>query len=123
LKNGIKTVIKQKGGLLAKGRALGIQFETLFENDLYLTLSKHAVKEAMRLKDTFIAKSIPLKYEAYTNQLFPILANEHLEILSKKYVMLNQGSEDANHTVVRICTSWATDTEQMNQLIEDINKL
>lgn len=123
LQHGVKTVIKQKGGLLAKGRALGIQFEVLFEDDLYLELSQHAVDQAMRLKQAFLDKGISLRYEAYTNQLFPILQNKQLEELEKTYVMLEQEAVDDDHRVVRICTSWATDVKVIDQFIKDIQAL
>ncbi len=123
LHHGMKTIIKQKGGLLAKGRALGIQFEVLFKNDLYLELSHHAVEQAMRLKKAFLDKGIALRYEAYTNQVFPILQNSQLEVLEKSYVMLKQEPVGDNHRVVRICTSWATDAKVINQFIKDIQAL
>lgn len=123
LHHGVKTVIKQKGGLLAKGRALGVQFEVLFENDLYLELSQHAVDQAMRLKKAFINKGISLRYEAYTNQLFPILHDKQLEELEKTYVMLNQEAIGDDHRVVRICTSWATDAKVIDQFIKAIQAL
>ena len=39
-------LIKQHGALLAKGRLLGIQFETLFTDGLYERLGAHAVRLA-----------------------------------------------------------------------------
>ena len=123
LQYGVKTVIKQKGGLLAKGRALGIQFEVLFEDDLYLELSQHAVTQAMRLKNAFIEKGITFRYEAYTNQLFPILQHKQLEELEKNYVVLHQETVGHYHRVVRICTSWATDSKVIDQFILDIQAL
>ena len=123
LQYGVKTVIKQKGGLLAKGRALGIQFEVLFEDDLYLELSQHAVTQAMRLKNAFIEKGITFRYEAYTNQLFPILQHKQLEELEKNYVVLHQETVGHDHRVVRICTSWATDSKVIDQFILDIQAL
>ena len=123
IKKGFRAMMKQKGGLLAKGRALGIQFEMLFENDLYFELSKHAVNLAMRLKDTFDDLNITLKYEAYTNQLFPILPNKVLEQLEEKYVFLKMDQEDDEHSIVRLCMTWATKSENVDALIDDINKL
>lgn len=123
LQYGVKTVIKQKGALLAKGRALGIQFEVLFQDDLYLELSQHAVTQAMRLKSAFIEKGIRFRYEAYTNQLFPILQHKQLEELEKNYVMLNLETVGDDYRVVRICTSWATDSKVIDQFILDIQAL
>lgn len=123
IKKGFRSITKQKGGLLAKGRALGIQFEVLFEDNLYFKLSEHAVRLAMKLKDTFEILGIPLKYEAYTNQLFPILPNRVLEGLQKKYIFLKMGPEDEEHTLIRICMTWATKEENVDALINDLHKL
>lgn len=123
IKCGFKTLMKQKGSLLAKGRALGIQFEVLFENDLYLDSSRHAVDQAMRIKQTFSSREIPLKYEAHTNQLFPILTKSQINSLNKKYSMLEYQTVDENHSVIRICTSWGTRKENVDAFIQDIKKL
>ena len=123
IKKGFRSVIKQKGGLLAKSRALGIQFEVLFEDNLYFELAQHAVKLAMKLKDTFKELNIPLKYEAYTNQLFPILPNNVLKRLQEKYVFLEMNQEDEENTLIRICTTWATMEENVDALISDLYKL
>ena len=123
IKKGFRAMMKQKGGLLAKGRALGIQFEVLFEENLYFELSKQAVNLAMRLKDAFDDLNISLKYEAYTNQLFPILPNKVLEQLEVKYVFLKMDQEDEEHSIVRLCMTWATKSENVDALIDDLNKL
>ena len=70
--------------------------------------------------DFFLDKGIDLRYEAYTNQLFPILHDEQLEELEKKYIVLRQESVGEHHRVVRICTNWATDVKVIDQMIEDI---
>lgn len=118
-----QTVIKQKGGLLAKGRTLGIQFEVLFEDKLYFELSKNAVTKAMQIKEALLDQGIQLKYEASTNQLFPIMPNAWLEILEEKYKFNFWHKENETETVVRICTSWDTTSENVEALIEGIKKL
>lgn len=123
LRKGIQTTVKQKGALLAKGRALGIQFEVLFEDDFYLELSKHAVSQARKLKEAFDKKGIPFKYKVQTNQLFPILTNNQYEKLSEKYVMLHEGVEANNNILVRICTSWSSSDEMIEELVADIEAL
>lgn len=123
MQRGFRTIIKQKGGLLAKGRALGIQFETLFKDDLYLETSKFAVEQAMRIKEAFQENNIPLKYEAYTNQLFPVLSHAQLNQLTEKYSVLVYEAEDENHDVIRLCTSWGTRVKNVDALIQDIEKL
>lgn len=123
IKRGFRSIIKQKGGLLAKSRALGIQFEVLFEENLYFDLSEHAVKLGMKLKEIFKELNIPLKYEAYTNQLFPILPNKILKKLQGKYVFLEMNDEDEENTLIRICMTWATKEENVDNLINDFYKL
>ena len=85
LKKDFRYMIKQKGGLLAKGRLLGIQFETLFEDGLYYEISNHAVEMAMMIREAFVEKGFSLRYDSKTNQQFPILPNDVINELSKKY--------------------------------------
>ncbi len=79
LKQDFRYLIKQRGGMLAKGRLLGLQFETLFTDGLYFELGKRADELALRLKKAFLDKGYGLAYDSYTNQQFPILPEEHLE--------------------------------------------
>ncbi len=65
-------MIKQSGGMLAKGRLLGIHFDVLFTDDLYFRISDHADRLAMRLKEAFVKKGYALRYDSYTNLQFPI---------------------------------------------------
>ncbi|MFJ8258592.1 threonine aldolase family protein [Peribacillus asahii] len=123
LKKDFRYLIKQKGGLLAKGRLLGIQFETLFEDGLYFELSNHAVEMAMMIREAFVEKGFSLRYDSKTNQQFPILPNDVLMKLDKKYSFSFWEKVDATHSVVRFCTSWATKKEHVEMLIEDIKKL
>ena len=121
LKRDFRSIMKQKGALLAKGRLLGIQFETLFKDQLYFEIADYAVKQAMRIKKTLIENDIPLKYENNTNQLFPIFSNAMMNHLEENFEFLIIEKEDANHQLVRICTSWASKKENVDYLIEEIN--
>jgi len=123
LKKDFRYLIKQKGGLLAKGRLLGIQFETLFEDGLYYEISNHAVEMAMMIREAFVEKGVPLRYDSKTNQQFPILPNDVLMKLGEKYSFSFWEKIDATHSVVRFCTSWATKKENVEMLIEDIKEL
>jgi threonine aldolase len=123
LKKDFRYLIKQKGGLLAKGRLLGIQFETLFEDGLYYEISNHAVEMAMLIREAFVEKGFSLRYDSKTNQQFPILPNDVLMKLGKKYSFSFWEKADATHSVVRFCTSWGTKKENVEMLIEDIKKL
>lgn len=112
--------IKQRGGLLAKGRLLGIQFDTLFENNLYFNISNHAINMAMKIKKAFSDKGYKFLYDSNTNQQFPILPNEVLSKLSEKYSFSFWEKVDDNNSAVRFCTSWATKSEDVDELVEDI---
>lgn len=123
LKKDFRYMIKRSGGMLAKGRLLGIQFDILFTEGLYFEISKHADDLAMRLKEAFIKKGYPLRYDSYTNQQFPILPDEHLEKLKEKYAYGFWEKIDDAHSAVRFCTSWATREEAVEELIRDIEAL
>ncbi len=123
LKTDFRYNIKQHGGMLAKGRLLGIQFETLFEDNRYFELAAHAARMAEKIKDELTALNIKFLLDSPTNQQFPILPNSLLAQLNEKYAFEFQGKADENHSIVRICTSWATKEENVELLLEDIKKL
>lgn len=111
------SIIKQHGALLAKGRVLGIQFDTLFTDDLYLEILKHAINMAMKLKEGLIQKGYSFYLDAPTNQQFVILENQKMEELSKKVAFSFWEKLDDKHTVVRFATSWATKEEDVEELL------
>lgn len=120
LKSDFRYSIKRHGGMLAKGRLLGIQFATLFSDNLYMRISHHAITQAMRIRQALQAQGIPFLIDSPTNQQFPILSNEQLNRLSTKYLFSIWQKVDEHHTAVRICTSWATKTENVDHLLKDI---
>ena len=122
LKPDFRYIMKQRGALLAKGRLLGLQFEALFEDGLYLEISRQAVSMAMRIKEALIKKGIQLRYEAFTNQLFPVFSELEFKILSEKYI-LAQWSKENEHIVARICTDWSTQENHVEQFILDVENL
>ena len=120
LKKDFRYFIKQHGAMLAKGRLLGIQFETLFTNDLYMEVSRHAISLAMQLKEAFAQKEIPFYYDSYTNQQFPILTQDQLSILKENYSFSHWATLPDGTSAVRFCTSWATKAEHVTELCECI---
>lgn len=110
------TIVKQHGALLAKGRLLGIQFDTLFSDNLYFRISQHAIEVAMALKQLFQDKHIPLFIESPTNQQFPILTQEQMERLNGKVKYEVWERLDDGRTVTRFASSWATPMEHVQQL-------
>ncbi|KOF57132.1 MULTISPECIES: threonine aldolase family protein [Clostridium] len=123
LKEDFRYLIKQKGGMLAKGRLLGIQFSTLFEDNLYFKMSKHADEMSMLIKKALIEKGYPFLIESSTNQQFPIMPDTVLEKLGKNYVYSYWQRIDGIHSAVRFCTSWATKEENVIKLVESIKSI
>lgn len=111
------TMIKQQGALLAKGRLLGIQFDTLFTDNLYLEISKNAIDTAAKLKKALKEKNYKLFIDSPTNQIFVILENAKMEELGKKVRFSFWEKYDETHTVVRFATSWATKMDDIEALI------
>ena len=120
LKKDFRYHIKQRGGMLAKGRLLGIQFETLFEDGLYDEIGQHAVKEAQRLASGVLAKGYALFVDSPTNQVFPILPRELLSRMSSEFGYSFWQRFDEESDVVRFCTSWATPPEMVDALLNSI---
>lgn len=123
LKKDFRYFIKQRGGMLAKGRLLGLQFEALFSDGLYFEISRHAVQMAMMIRDAFMAKGFKFLCKSPTNQQFPILTKEQIRILSLKYAFERWTSINDNQDAVRFCTSWATREEDVQALTKDIHSL
>ena len=116
-------MIKRMGGMLAKGRLLGIQFEVLFQDGLYEQLGRRTVALAQKLAEAFGAKRISMLHKSPTNQQFPIFPNRLLDRLKEKYVYSTWAKVDEGHTAIRLCTSWATRDEAVEQLTADIRAL
>lgn len=110
------TIIKQHGALMAKGRLLGIQFDTLFTDDLYFRISRHAIEMAGRLKQLFAAKGIPFYIDSPTNQQFPILTQEQMQALEGKVLFEVWDTLPDGRCVTRFATSWATPPENIDVL-------
>ena len=110
------TVIKQHGALLAKGRLLGIQFDTLFTDGLYNKISRNAIDMAEKLKQVFRDKGYTFFKETETNQQFILLENRKMAELEQKVKFSFWERTDENHTVVRFATSWATTPEDIEAL-------
>lgn len=122
LKKDFRYMIKQRGGMFAKGRLLGLQFETLFTDGLYCKVGKHETSLAQKLSRAFEEKGIELYYASPTNQIFPILSKEQYIKLRENYSFSTQRHLPDGRTVVRFCTSWASRQEDVDRLISDIKE-
>lgn len=110
--------IKQNGGMLAKGRLLGIQFSVLFEEGLYFSAAEKAVSQAFHIRDAFASKGYDFLVDSPTNQQFPILPNDEIIRLRKDFSFEDWKKIDDTHTAVRFCTSWATPESSVEALIK-----
>ena len=110
------TITKQHGAMLAKGRLLGIQFDTLFTDNLYFEISRHAVDLAMRLKEMLREKGCPFFIDSPTNQQFIVMENARLEEFGRHVAYDPWDRVDPDHTAIRLATSWATTPEQLEEL-------
>lgn len=110
------TSVKQHGALLAKGRLLGIQFDTLFTENLYFDISRHAIEMAEQLKRILKEKGCVFYLESPTNQQFIILEDGKLEKLKEHVLVSFWEKADDTHTVVRLATSWSTTKEDLEEL-------
>lgn len=122
LQKDFRYFMKQKGAMLAKGRILGIQFLALFEDGLYFKLSKHSDEMAQIIRQACAECGFEFLYDSPTNQQFPIMPDDLIKQLEELYVFSHTKRLDHRRSAIRICTSWATRREDVEQLVADIHK-
>lgn len=110
------TTVKQHGALLAKGRLLGVQFDTLFDDGLYFAISRNAIRMAEALKSVFHEKNCRIWRETPTNQQFLVLEDAEMQRLREHVAFSFWEKYDNTHTVCRFVTSWATTQKQIETL-------
>ena len=113
-------LIKQRGGMLAKGWLLGLQFQALLEDELYFSISRHANQLADRIRSALKRAGHPLLVEGTTNQIFPILPDALLDKLGQNFTFNEMHRTDDGHRAVRFCTSWASRPEDVDALCREI---
>lgn len=123
LQEDFRYLIKQHGGMLAKGRLLGVQFDALMEDDLYEKIAAHADRLADKLRHCLKELGVPFLVENTTNQLFPVLPDGVLDALAEDFVFSKQERVDETHRAVRFCTSWATKEESVDALCIRLRQL
>ena len=116
--------MKQRGAVLAKGRLLGIQFQTLLSDGLYFDLARHANALALRLRDGMMALGVPFPVAPPSNQQFPVLPNSVVAALEERgYEFETDHPVDQTHTCVRFVTSWATPETAVDTLLADLGEI
>lgn len=118
LKPDFRHMIKQRGGMFAKGRLLGVQFLAYFEDDLWLTAARHAVLAAQRIARAFTQAGYRLPADSPTNQIFPIVSNEKMAELAKAFIFEENAPVGETHTAIRFVTSWATKDADVDALVQ-----
>ncbi len=116
-------LIKQHGALLAKGRLLGVQFEALFENNLYEEIGLQTVEKAIRIRDLFSSKGYKIVVDSTTNQQFIRLPNQIIDKLKENISFELWGPRGKTETVVRFVTGWATSHTDIDTLASILNNL
>ena len=116
-------MIKQRGGMLAKGRLLGLQFDTLFTDELYFEMGRHANVMADQIRSTLAELEIPLYVPGCTNQIFPILPDDALAALAQSFAFTEQVRLDDTHRAVRFCTSWTSTKENVDALCDELRRI
>ena len=109
--------------MLAKGRLLGLQFDVLLSNGLYMRLASHANEMAQKIAEAMKACGIRMLIESETNQIFPILENEALEKLREQFELGDWQKMEDDHTAIRIVTSWDTSTEAVDLFCAKLSEL
>lgn len=120
---GFRHCMKQQGAILAKGRLLGIQFEAILKDNLYLDLAAHANRLAERITEGLTAMNIPLLAPSPSNQVFPILPDPVVEALKSDFTFEIQEKTDADHTCIRFVTAWCSTDNDVTALLSAIEKL
>lgn len=123
LKRDFRYIMKQRGGMLAKGRLLGVQFEALLQDGTYFDAARAANERAYRIREAFLQKGVPMLIASPTNQQFPILSDEAIARLAKDFGFSHWERVDETHCAVRFCTSWATSDAQVDTLLRAIEEL
>ena len=122
-KKDFRYMIKQRGGMLAKGRLLGIQFLGLMTDGRYLTAAAKANRQAQRIRAAFEQKGIPFMIPSPTNQQFPVLTDGQLAALAPAFSWDFWEKTPDGRSAVRFCTSWATADEAVDALVRAVQEL
>lgn len=115
--------LRQRGALLAKGRAVSLQFLELFKDGLYLDIARHANEMAQKLAQGIKDLGYEFLAESPTNQVFPIFPNDLAEKLKADYGFHVWESSGPDRSVVRLVTSWATPEAAVEGFLRDLRKI
>ena len=117
LKPHFRNMIKQRGGMFAKGFLFGTQFTAYLQDELWLTMARHAVTQAQRIQTAAVQKGYRLFAVSPTNQVFLVLSHAQIERLRRDFAFEITGHVDDEHEAGRFVCSWATKEEAVDALI------
>ena len=123
LKKDFRFIMKQRGGRMAKGRLLGVQFDALFTDDLYFKISRHANEMAKKIHAIFEDNGYPFFFNSPTNQQYPIMSDAELAVLGKEFGYEYWERVDETHSAIRFAASWATTEENVAALRKGVEAL
>lgn len=123
LKPDFRFLIKQHGAMLAKGWLLGIQFEELFQNNLFYEMAEHANEMADQLRTGIADCGYGFHWNSTTNQLFPVFPNDVIDKLEKDFLFSRQAVIDEHHTCIRLVTSWATRQDGTDAFLQALRSI
>ena len=123
LKRDFRFMMKQRGGMLAKGRLLGLQFDTLFTDDLYFKISRHANVMAKKIHAVFEDCGYKFLFDSPTNQQYPIMSDAELAILGQIFGYEYWERIDETHSAIRFASSWATTEDNISALRQAVEAL
>lgn len=123
LNHNFRYMIKQHGGMLAKGRLLGLQFMTLMEDGLYFSIAEKAVEQALRIREALKKKGIPLFIDSPTNQQFPVFTTEQAQTIGQEFELGFWERVDEGRVALRVCTSWATPDAYVDAFLAAVERL
>lgn len=123
LKRDFRFMMKQRGGMLAKGRLLGLQFDTLFTDGLYFSIARHANEMAKKVHAIFADNGYSFLFDSPTNQQYPIMSDAELAVLGQNFGYEYWDRMDATHSAIRFASSWATTQENVDALRKAVENL
>lgn len=115
--------MKQGCTLTAKGHIIGIQFEAMFQDDLYLELAEHANQMAAKLSAGIKDLGYSFLTDSPTNQIFPIFPHTLIAKLEQEFSFLTWQKIDEEKAAIRLVTSWATPPEKVDEFLAALKRL
>jgi len=123
LQKDFRFMIKNRGGMIAKGRLCGVMFLAALENDDYFAWARHANAMADKIREGMEKYGVPFFQRTTTNQVFPVVTKAQEKELAERFAFEHWGDVDEAHSAIRFVTSWATTEEDVCALVEALRTL